>query len=163
MSRILVITLAALSSFAAAPLVPASNYSVTRISISAGTALNNYGQVAGTSGTSVFLWTPSTPNGNAGTLVDIGVQLAQFFSTIAMNDYGQVVGTAVFPSNAQQAFVWSPDVPNGSNGMATAFLLPDSVESSSASAINAIGKSRAVMGETVISGCPQQAMERLER
>src|SRR5438132_1091369 len=54
-----------------APGVP-GNYAVSQIASATPYAINNSGQVAGYSNSSATLWTPLTPNGIAGNVVDIG-------------------------------------------------------------------------------------------
>ncbi len=85
------------------------------------TGINAYGQVVGLSRVGwdhAFLWTPSKPNGTAGTLIDIGTLpqagLDQSYA-YGINDYGQVVG-ASNAANGTRAFLWTPGVPNGLTG-----------------------------------------------
>jgi uncharacterized membrane protein len=81
---------------------------------SGGGAINDYGQVAGSSSLSsksstsdAFLWTPSTPDGKSGTMVDLGIS----GNPLAINGQGAVVGRSVY-----FAFLWSPSAPNSVTG-----------------------------------------------
>jgi len=84
--------------------------------------LNAYGQVAGYSritGDSeqhAFLWTPSTANGAAGTMVDLGKLGGVFSGANAINDSGHVVGMTNMPSGGDRAFLWTPTTPNATTG-----------------------------------------------
>lgn len=107
-------------------------YTISLVATNAGVAaaINNFGQVAGSTfsptGTSVFLWTPLTANGNAGTLIDLGglPVLAATGSVVnGINNRGQVVGTTSSQSSAVfQVFLWSPTTPNGTAGSVSAPL-----------------------------------------
>jgi probable HAF family extracellular repeat protein len=85
-------------------------------------AMNDYGQVTGIAlagrGTgSAFLWTPTTPGGTTGSMIDIGIQLTgvsnvfgeSIGSNGAMAGYG-TVGSIDHP------FVWTPSSANGTSG-----------------------------------------------
>jgi probable HAF family extracellular repeat protein len=98
--------------------------------------INARGQVVGTSyGTTIgprpFLWTPATPNGDSGSMVDLGDLPDGLGSGSAhdINAMGQVVGQAVVMGPAdvnRRAFLWTPDTPNGSSGaMVDLGALPD--------------------------------------
>jgi len=122
---------------------PPGSYEVTQISTGSNAVMNNSGQVAGISNNSVFLWTPLTPNGPLGTLVDIGSGLLQ--GSIAVNDRGQVVGT----TSLSQAFLWSPDSPNGTSGTVTPLFQGTAAwDPSRAIAINTFGQITGVQAGT---------------
>lgn len=84
--------------------------------------INAAGQVAGgsqrTTGVGhAFLWTPNTPNGTTGTMIDLGTlsgNSADFSDARGINAAGQVVGFS-----GSHAFLWAPDVPNGTTGTMT--------------------------------------------
>ena len=89
-------------------------------------AINDYGQVAGvalgsaSTGTA-FLWTPTSPQGTTGSMVDIGSQLtaAGFTNVQAENisSNGMVAGFGTPPSgNTFDAFLWTPSSANGTSG-----------------------------------------------
>jgi len=121
---------------------PPGNYAAVAVlagGTGAAVALNNAGQVVGISNGSVFLWTPATPNGNIGSLLDLGVA-ASNISRIAINDSGQVAGTSVLIAGSTQAFLWSPATPNGTTGVAAAFLGTNVYDPSTATAINTSGQ-----------------------
>jgi len=104
---------------------PPDNYVVTRIAASSSAnpprPLNNFGQVAVT-GSSGLLWTPSTSNGTAGSIIDLG-----FSRAASINDRGQVAGSSGAPlSVSEQAILWSPNAANGTSGSAAAVLPPTS-------------------------------------
>jgi probable HAF family extracellular repeat protein len=81
-------------------------------------AINTAGQVVGYSDMSsgpqhAFLWTPTTPNGTTGTMLDlntlIGSNAILLESATAINDQGQIVGYGVLQSNGStHAFLLSP-------------------------------------------------------
>lgn len=56
--------------------------------------LNSYGQMVGDLNNTPFFWTPTTPNGTTGALVDLSVVLQTpcSVSLEALNAYGQVAG-----------------------------------------------------------------------
>ena len=91
-----------------------SNYSAAR-------DINAQGQVVGESnaatGLRAFLWTPSSPNGAAGSMVDLGDLSGgtDSSSAAAMDSAGRVVGTSS-AANGSDAFLWTPSSPNGSSG-----------------------------------------------
>jgi len=99
---------------------PSGNYVVTRIAASSSASpprpLNNFGQVALT-GSSGLLWTPSTPNGTAGSIIDLG-----FSRAASINDRGQVAGSNGVLTPGEQAMLWSPNAANGTIGSSVAFL-----------------------------------------
>jgi probable HAF family extracellular repeat protein len=82
-------------------------------------AINNLGQVVGasyTGTTDAFLWTPSTPNGTSGTMIDLGSLGSGYTVAYAINTAGQVVGISHTSSGLQHAFLWTPTTPNGNTG-----------------------------------------------
>lgn len=89
-------------------------------------AINSYGQVVGDSytgnGTDAFLWTPTTPNGTTGTMIDLGSLDNGAFpasnpsTAYAINAAGQVVGESATSNGAIHAFLWTPTTPNGTTG-----------------------------------------------
>jgi hypothetical protein len=90
--------------------------------------LNNDGQVVGhtMNGDGTFedgyLWTPSSPNGASGTMIDLG----SFDTTspgssraVAINGHGWVTGSAEnddLNGGAYHAFIWAPSAPNATTG-----------------------------------------------
>jgi uncharacterized membrane protein len=96
--------------------------------------INRSGQIIGDRAQKPFFWTPTTPNGMTGTLVDLaGVLQTPCFEIRAINAYGQVAGLASPASPAAQAtpaassgcsgargeeraFLWTPRAPNGTAG-----------------------------------------------
>lgn len=88
--------------------------------------INDSGQVVGivgtTAGDHAFLWTPTSPNGAAGAMIDLGNLpggngTSQAF---AINNAGSVVGNSA-TETAQHAFLWTP----GQNGGGTMIDLGD--------------------------------------
>ncbi len=84
------------------------------------TDINDYGQVVGSYYIPLpgdytvhgFLWTPSTPNGMTGALVDLGNSVGGLFLAWGINSQGYVVGLR----NDGFAGVWVPDSANISTG-----------------------------------------------
>jgi probable HAF family extracellular repeat protein len=90
---------------------------------SIGNGINDNGQVTGISATTgdaeahAMLWTPTTPGGTIGTMVDLGTLAGAESEAFAINSSGQVTGyssTANF--GAFHAFVWTPTTPGGTTG-----------------------------------------------
>ena len=112
--------------------------------------INALGQVVGegeaSTGARAFLWSPTTPNGTTGAIVDIGELPggANASSAVAINESGQMAGGSNNLSG-RRAFRWTPDAPNGSTGsMVSLGDLPGGVGYSTAYATNATGQ---VVGE----------------
>ncbi len=85
--------------------------------------INAYGQVVGRSYSSIstyqaFLWTPSTQNGTAGSMVALDDGPFYGIAPQGINSQGQVVGWGglTFPPGGTRAFVWTPTDANGSTG-----------------------------------------------
>jgi probable HAF family extracellular repeat protein len=84
--------------------------------------INSYGQVAGQSETTpddrAFLWNPDQPNGNAGSLTNLGnLPAGPFYDTSSaygINSYGQVVGYSQV--DRPRAVVWNPDALHATTG-----------------------------------------------
>jgi probable HAF family extracellular repeat protein len=82
-------------------------------------AINTRGQVVGSSDMSngpphAFIWTPATPNGTSGTMVDLNTLIANRVTleyASGINDQGQIVGSGLF-NNRIHAFLLTP-APNG--------------------------------------------------
>lgn len=87
--------------------------------------INDYGQVAGfcltlNGSTHAFLWTPDTPNGTTGQMIDLGQSEFGIGGGFKVNDYGQVLFNApaqTIGGIQSQAFLWTPDTPNGTTGV----------------------------------------------
>ena len=85
--------------------------------VSAAYGINAMGQVVGMSNTTfnggdhAFLWTPSTPNGTTGTMIDLGLA----GTPQAINNYGQVLLT----SGLGFSSLWTPSTANGTVGTNT--------------------------------------------
>jgi len=129
----------------ASGLAAGQTYSVTQITANgSANAINNYGQVVGSSGSSAFLWTPLVANSTAGSLIDLGGLPANAPSGAAawINDRGQVVGTTDFTAfRTSEAFLWTPDTPNGTTGSMVAFAgSAEDYTTFTAQAINSFGQ-----------------------
>ncbi len=77
--------------------------------------LNDVGQVVGVShtdfGQHAFLWTPTTPNGMTGVMIDLGTLpgTSGASQAVAINAAGAVVGHSVTAGGGQHAMLWTPD------------------------------------------------------
>jgi probable HAF family extracellular repeat protein len=78
--------------------------------------INSYGQVVGESDSAPFLWTPTTPHGTTGTMIDLGSLDFPNGAALAINSVGQVVGASFSSSGPEHAFLWTPTTPNGTTG-----------------------------------------------
>ena len=93
--------------------------------------INNYGQVAGFSANSqavphVFLWSPITPNGTSGAMIDLGLCSSGVGGGFKLNSYGQMqfnrsVSTPSFGVQSH-ALLWTPSTPNSTTGSAVDLL-----------------------------------------
>jgi probable HAF family extracellular repeat protein len=88
--------------------------------LSAGDGINDSGQVTGSSTTTggefhAFLWTPTTPNGASGTMIDLGT-FGGTTNGLGINDSGQVAGYSHTTGDETRAFLWTPTTPNGTSG-----------------------------------------------
>jgi probable HAF family extracellular repeat protein len=119
--------------------------------------INSYGQVVGENASAAFLWTPTSPNGTTGSMVNLGT-LPGWSSSIAYatNTPGQVVGESfrigpnpIPPLNnviEHRAFLWTPAAPNSTTGsMVDLGDLPGGADYSRAYGINSMGQ---VVGES---------------
>jgi probable HAF family extracellular repeat protein len=84
--------------------------------------INNRGQVVGESSATSdplkpFLWTPTTPNGIAGTMVDLGDLPGGMTrgTATSINSSGQVTGVS-YADDGARSFLWTPATPNASAG-----------------------------------------------
>jgi len=111
------------ATFGPISVAPGNGYQAVQIvAYGAATAINNMGQVVGSTGTP-FLWTPVIPNTGIGNLTQVvGLAGAGAYDLVTgINDHGQVAGTI----STGQPFLWSPTMPNGSSGSAVAVLGAD--------------------------------------
>jgi probable HAF family extracellular repeat protein len=149
---------------------PVGSYFVTNLGDFAGGSnqsfandINSMGQVVGRSssadGERAYLWTPTAPNGTAGSLTDLGVlPRASISFASGINDRGQVVGDSSFSSGFDHAFLWSPITPNGTTGsMADLGVLPGWESASHANAINSLGQ---VVGTSDLGLFPAEVSRR---
>jgi uncharacterized membrane protein len=127
-------------------ILPGGYYSIA-------SGINDFGQVAGWSTTSrsggadVFLWTPSSPNGTIGSMIDLGGGFAA-----AINAKGQVTGIAVATNG--NAFLWTPSSPNGTSGtmIALGTLDPSALGGNGSSWGVALNSSGVVVGASNPTG-----------
>jgi len=103
-----------------------TTYTVTvvgtqRSGLSTVTSINNWGQIAGTKTNGhAALWTPSSHNGTTGVSYDLqstgGFPAGSTSSSAtALNDFGQVVGSATTASGSL-SWMWSPSPLNSTSG-----------------------------------------------
>jgi probable HAF family extracellular repeat protein len=104
--------------------------------------INDYGQVVGIShtgaGQHAFLWTPSSPNGTTGSMIDLGPLPGANGESqaAAINAAGAVVGHSVTTGGGQHAMLWAPDG-SGGGSMRDLGRLDGGNDLSSAYGINA--------------------------
>ncbi|MCC6487411.1 MAG: hypothetical protein IT364_07910, partial [Candidatus Hydrogenedentes bacterium] len=86
-------------------------------------AINDLGQTAGYSVAPdsdfyhAILWTPETPNGDTGTMYDLGTLGGSESEARGINNFGVAVGEAALEGDEEKhAFRWVPTTPNGSTG-----------------------------------------------
>ena len=158
------------------PVRAASLYHVTDLgalpgdlSESGGLGINAIGQVVGYSeaatGTRSFLWTPNTPNGTSGSMIDLGDLPGGFDFGLGrgINDLGQVAGYS-HASTGYRGSLWNPTTPNATTGSMTNLgTLPNgSTDSSLGYGINAsgqvIGYSQAATGTRPFLWTPSRRM-----
>ncbi len=133
----------------------------TRSDYSTASGINSMGQVVGnsssyTAGGHAFLWTPTSPNGSMGSMIDLGALPGGIDDSTAfgINSFGQVVGNSFFPVVRPRAFLWSPASRNGTSGsMIDIGYLPGGDGSSTAYGINALGQ---VVGDSTVGLHPGQ-------
>jgi probable HAF family extracellular repeat protein len=123
--------------------------------------INSFGQVAGdgvaASGVRAFLWTPSTPNGSVGAMIDLGDLPGGIDSSAArhVNSFGQVLGTS-WNAIGMRTFLWTPTSPNGQIGsMVDTSQLVGATSDFMAVAINSTGQ---LAGSIMTPGGRQMAL-----
>jgi probable HAF family extracellular repeat protein len=121
-------------------------------------AINDHGQVAGvalgsaSTGTA-FLWTPTSPQGTTGSMVDIGSQLtgAGFTNVQAENisSNGMVVGYGTPPGGTDfDVFLWTPTSANGSTGTMLDLTAADPTDFGTESRAFGVNRSGMVVGSS---------------
>ena len=85
-------------------------------------AINSYGQVVGESNKSTglanaFLWSPTTPNGTNGSMIELGALPGGSGRSVAygINSQGHIVGGSSIGVGSH-AFLWMPTTPNATTG-----------------------------------------------
>jgi hypothetical protein len=106
---------------------------------SIGAKINSRGQVVGTgdafsANSSAFIWSPTTPNSNTGSM--LAVKSGGEVNGLGINDIGQMVG---WPDTSGKGFLWTPTLPNGSTGSAVAIGAPSGTGSPLVRDINSQG------------------------
>jgi uncharacterized membrane protein len=98
--------------------------------------INSFGQVSGSSTTVLpngnggpvhaFLWTPNTPNGTTGNMVDLSPASGGIDDgdTVRINSFGQVLFTdgSTLPGVQRAPVLWTPATQNATTGTATALV-----------------------------------------
>jgi probable HAF family extracellular repeat protein len=108
-------------------------------------AINSNGQVAATyrdpqtAFLRAVLWTPDAPNATTGKVTELGGISVFGSEALAMNDYGQVVGTSPAIGFWDHAFLWTPNQPNGTTGTMVDLGVFQGGNTSGANSINAAG------------------------
>jgi probable HAF family extracellular repeat protein len=90
----------------------AASYTVTDLGFGAGSyanRVNEFGQVVGTCPAGTFVWTPSTPNGTAGSGTILSPEASGGHPDI--NGFGQVT-----LNTSSGAMLWTPNARNGTTG-----------------------------------------------
>jgi probable HAF family extracellular repeat protein len=153
--------LVALLSFPTSATVAIGPYVVTNLGdlpggddFSEAYGINSYGQVVGFSritGTEhAFLWTPNSPNGTTGSMIDLGdlpggIDESQAFG---INAQGQVAGNGS-AATGTRGYLWTPTAPNGTTGSMTNLGdLPGGTNFSAAGGINSQGQTVGYTGAT---------------
>ncbi len=111
-------------------------------------SINSAGQIVGDSDhvgavpRDGFLWTPHSPNGTAGSMINLGDFGGPLNSTIsfAVNSRGQATGGSYSPTGVR-AFIWNPSSPNSTTGSMIALDgVPNGVYASQGHDINSKGQ-----------------------
>jgi probable HAF family extracellular repeat protein len=118
-------------------------------------AVNGQGVVTGETATTIngwihaFVWTPSSPNGTNGTMIDLG-SLDAYSYGYGINSSGTVVGTSDAAPNGWHAVIWQ----KGANGYSIADLnsLIPTGSGWVLTRANAINDSGAIVGTGVLNG-----------
>ncbi len=106
--------------------------------------INSVGQIVGGGGAATgfraFLWTPTSPNGITGSMIDLGELPGGLDESLAasINDSGDVVGTSAVegpPYGSYHAFLWTP-----TGGMQDLGTLSDDDQIIGAADINNLGQ-----------------------
>jgi probable HAF family extracellular repeat protein len=121
-------------------------------------AMNDYGQVAGvalgsaSTGTA-FLWTPTSPQGTIGSMVDIGSQLtAAGFTNVqaeSISSNGMVAGFGTPTNgNSYDPVLWTPSSANGTTGTIVDLAAADPTDFGGQSRAFGVNKAGMVVGST---------------